>query len=181
MVATLYDPQQLQVRADVRLEDVPNVLPGQKVQVETASASSPLEGEVLFTTSTANIQKNTLETKIAILNPPPTIRPEMLAKVTFLAPETKGNESTLSPTERILVPRTLIDGEGANATIWVVDAAGLARRQPIKIGRGGDQELIEVIGLQPTDRLITSEREELQEKERVTIVREDSSLGIKAR
>ena len=85
MVATLYDPQQLQVRADVRLEDVPNVLPGQKVQVETASASSPLEGEVLFTTSTANIQKNTLETKIAILNPPPTIRPEMLAKVTFLA------------------------------------------------------------------------------------------------
>lgn len=180
-VATLYDPQQLQVRVDVRLEDVPNVLPGQKVQVETASASDPLEGEVLFTTSTANIQKNTLETKIAILNPPPTIRPEMLAKVTFLAPETKNSELTTSPMQRILVPRTLIEGQGADATVWVVDVNGLAHRQSIQIGRGGDQELAEVMGLQPTDRLITSECDSLRERERVTIVREDTTLGIKKR
>ena len=36
-VVTLYDPQQLQVRADVRLEDVPQVQIGQPVQISTAA------------------------------------------------------------------------------------------------------------------------------------------------
>src|SRR5690606_22719854 len=75
-VVTLYDPQMLQVRADVRLEDVPRVLPGQPVKIETVSSSEPLEGEVLYATSQANIQKNTLEVKIAVKSPPATIRPE---------------------------------------------------------------------------------------------------------
>ncbi len=181
MVATLYDPHQLQVRADVRLEDVPSVLPGQKVQVETASSAKPLDGEVLFITSSANIQKNTLETKIAIFDPPSTIRPEMLAKVTFLAPEKKSNDPASMSTERMLVPRSLIEGQGADTTLWVVDTGGFARRQPIQVARGGDQDLAEVSGIQLTDRLISSERDGLQENERVTIVREDPSLGIKAR
>src|SRR5205823_112429 len=60
-VVTLYDPARLQVRADVRLEDVPRVVPGQPVRIETPAApGGPLAGEVLFLTSQADIQKNTL-------------------------------------------------------------------------------------------------------------------------
>ena len=46
-VENLYDPQMLQVRADVRLEDVPRVQSGQSVRIETASARGPIDGEVL--------------------------------------------------------------------------------------------------------------------------------------
>ncbi|MCR4413004.1 MAG: HlyD family efflux transporter periplasmic adaptor subunit, partial [Thermoguttaceae bacterium] len=87
-ILTLYDPAMLQVRCDVRLEDVARVQPGQKVRIETASAAEPMAGEVLQVTSQANIQKNTLEVKVAILDPPPPVRPEMLVQATFLAPET---------------------------------------------------------------------------------------------
>ena len=36
-------------------------------------------------TAQADIQKNTLQVKVAIDHPPPQIKPEMLARVTFLA------------------------------------------------------------------------------------------------
>ena len=86
-VVTLYDPQQLQVRADVRLEDVPQVQVGQPVQISTAAAKESLAGHVLAMTSQADIQKNTLQVKVAIDQPAVIVRPEMLAQVTFLAPE----------------------------------------------------------------------------------------------
>ena len=86
-VASLYDPASLQVRAEVRLEDVPRVVPGQCVKVETPAApGGPLDGEVLFSTSQADIQKNTLQVKVALTNPPPALRPDMLVQATFLAP-----------------------------------------------------------------------------------------------
>ena len=70
-VITLYEPAKLQVRADVRLENVPQVVPGQKVKIETAAVRGvPLEGEVLGMTSQADLQKNTLQVKVAVTAPP---------------------------------------------------------------------------------------------------------------
>src|SRR5258707_15354903 len=81
-VLTLYDPASLQVRVDVRLDDVGKVRAGQKVRIETAALpEQPLEGEVLLATSQADIQKNTLSVKVAIHNPPPTLKPEMLCQI----------------------------------------------------------------------------------------------------
>src|SRR5205807_2388300 len=46
-VVSLYDPSALQVRADVRLEDVPRVQPGQTAKIETPAApGGPLDGVV---------------------------------------------------------------------------------------------------------------------------------------
>ncbi|MHB8973128.1 MAG: efflux RND transporter periplasmic adaptor subunit [Pirellulaceae bacterium] len=86
-VLTLYDPCALQVRADVRLEDVPQVQPGQPVQISCAVLSQPLSGQVLTAISIADIQKNTLQVKVAIDAPPPVMKPDMLVQVIFLAPE----------------------------------------------------------------------------------------------
>src|SRR5262249_22731095 len=64
-VLTLYDPAQLQVRVDVRLDDVSRVQQGQKVKIETAAVPGrSLDGEVLLATSQADIQKNTLSVKV---------------------------------------------------------------------------------------------------------------------
>ncbi len=86
-VVEMYDPQKLQVRVDVRLEDVPMVTPGQQVNIETASSADVIHGQVLQITSSANIQKNTLEVKVELLDPPLSVSPEMLVTAAFLAPK----------------------------------------------------------------------------------------------
>jgi hypothetical protein len=83
----MYEPSRLQVRADVRLEDVSRVIPGAPVEIETAAVQGVVKGRVLQSTSTANVQKNTLEVKVELLDPPEALSPEMLVKASFLAPE----------------------------------------------------------------------------------------------
>lgn len=179
-VVTLYDPQQLQVRADVRLEDVPQVQIGQAVRISTAAASQPLIGRVLATTSQADIQKNTLSVKVSIDDPPAVIKPEMLAQVTFLAPETRGAkvQGEQDPI-RLLVARELIDTFQGGSTIWVADSVqGVARRRAIQLGRGATGQLVEVTqGLTAFDKLIVSGREGLEDGQRIRITGEDRTLG----
>jgi RND family efflux transporter MFP subunit len=181
-VVTLYDPAMLQIRADVRLEDVPNVQQGQRVRIETASAKQPMDGEVLLTTSTANIQKNTLEVKVAILNPPSTIRPEMLATVTFLSPKSDEPKGASEMVDRVLVPRSLIQSSDGGSVVWVVDAQGRADRKTVQVGKAGDRGQVEVTsGLQPTDRLISSDVSHLRPGDLVAVTKEDPSLGMDQR
>ena len=172
----------LQVRADVRLEYVPLVQSGQPVEIETASSKETLYGVVLNATSSANIQKNTLEVKVAITDPPPTIRPEMLVTTTFIAPPTENSGEESEESERLLVPRQLVEQGEAGSTVWIVDGDGLARKRGVGLGRAGTADLVEVVsGLNPTDKLISSGRESLQDGDRVTISGEDNSLGLAAR
>ena len=178
-VVTLYDPRMLQVRADVRLEDVPLVEQGQPVEVQTASSKETLHGIVLRLTSSANIQKNTLEVKVALTDPPETIRPEMLVTATFLAPLQPEATETSRDQERLLIPRELIETVAGGTTVWIVDAAGLARCRSIQLGKAGSDILIEVTnGLTPTDKLIASGVEGLQDGEPVEVSREDDRIGM---
>jgi len=179
-VVTLYDPTRLQIRADVRLEDIPLVQAGQSVEIKTAVSKETLHGTVLTMTSAANVQKNTLEVKVAIDAPPVTLRPEMLVTTTFLAPPTIGEREKSSELERLLVPKELVEGQGSASTIWIVDALGQARARRIRVGRAITSELVEVLdGLSPTDKLIAGERQGLQDGERVQISGEDTRLGIR--
>ncbi|QDT17168.1 efflux RND transporter periplasmic adaptor subunit [Alienimonas californiensis] len=174
-VVSLYDPAMLQVRADVRLEDVPRVVRGQPVTVETAAADEPIAGRVLETTSAANVQKNTLEVKVALENPPPAVRPEMLVKATFLAPPSDEESVGEEQRERLLVPRRLVEGEGDARSVWLAAAGNVARRQPVTLGEAGTEELIEVSdGLRPTDKLLVAGREGLEDGDRIEITGEDA-------
>lgn len=178
-VVSLYDPKQLQVRADVRLEDVSQVLPGQPVQITTAANSQPISGHVLMATSSADIQKNTLQIKVAIDNPPAVLRPEMLVQVTFLAPERPADKEESTSPMRLLVPRELVEKGESGATIWVADGArGVARRQSVQLGAAGTDRLVEVVqGLSALDKLIVSGREGLRDGARIRITGDDPALG----
>jgi multidrug efflux pump subunit AcrA (membrane-fusion protein) len=180
-IATLYEPQRLQVRVDVRLEDVPRVQPGAPVRIETAAVPGGLEGEVISATSLADIQKNTLLVKVAVNDPPDVLRPEMLTQVTFLAPEnTTPSDQDSKEQLRMLVPRPLVSsGEGGNY-LWIADrVSGTARRQSVTLGNAGTDELVEVTaGITPTDRLVSGGRESLADGSRIRIIAEDASMGI---
>lgn len=168
-IVTLYDPNMLQVRADVRLDDVAGVQPNQPVRIVTASVKTPLEGFVLQATSIANIQKNTLEVKVAIKNPPPTVRPEMLVTATFLAPAKSASETEQkTPPERILIRKDLVASAEGGPSVWIASFDGTAQRRNVQLGRTGDNGLVEVLeGLTPTDKLIVDGREGLQIGQRI--------------
>lgn len=179
---TLYDPQMLQIRADVRLEDVPHIEPGQPVRIETAAVPDGLDGEVIAATSITDIQKNTLQVKVAIKSPPPVIKPDMLVQVTFLEPDRPESEPKATEELRLFVPRQLVENTNDAQQVWVVDGSShTARRQTIRLGRGVKGELLEVEeGLAAMDKLIVGGREGLQVGERIQIIGEDNTLGTAA-
>ena len=180
-VVVLYDPRLLQVRADVRLEDLPRVVPGRPVRIQTAALSQPLEGQVLFPTSVADIQKNTLQVKVAVKDPPAVLKPEMLVQVRFLALAA----IRIGPSDGPLccfVPRQLVNRGDDGDYVWVADqTAGMARRQIVKTAGHDQGELVEVVeGLTLASRLIVAGRDGLRDGQRITVTGEDEILGLGA-
>ena len=178
-VVEMYDPNRLQVRADVRLEDVPLVQPGQAVEIETASSEQTIQGRVLQSNSSANIQKNTLEVKVELLNPPRTVSPEMLVTATFLAPKTLGEaNSEKQESELLFAPKQLVDLQESGGYLWLVDADGKARHVSVRLGRETADGLVEITsGLQVTDKIISSPTSRLTDGMHVEVAGEDRSIG----
>jgi len=180
-IVTLYDPAMLQLRTDVPLDQVPRVRPGQPVKIETEAVPSGLEGEVLFKTAFTDLQKNTLDVKVAIKNPPADLRPDMLARCTFLAAPEPGSEKKASEQLRLLVPMSLVENGESGSRVWLADqAAGQAHSRTVKIGQPtGKGDLVEVLeGLTELDKLIVGGREGLKDGERITVTGENMTQGV---
>jgi len=180
-VVTMYQPDQLQVRVDVRFEDLPRVGGEQPVQIDSPAVGAPLHGKVLFLTGSANIQKNTLEVKVSIEAPPGVLKPEMLVDVTFLAPESETPQDATDE-YRLFVPRPLVESGDSGSAVWVADiAAGVAKRVPITLGKIQTPALAEVKqGLTAASRLISTGRDGLEDGMRIEVTGEDTAIGSEA-
>lgn len=179
-VVTMYRPSMLQVRVDVRFEDVPKVGLNQPVRINNPALGAPLSGEVLFISSEADIQKNTLQVKVAILDPPPVFKPEMLVDVTFLAPKQTGRETESTEEVRLFVLQQLIQQKDGESYVWVADqSTGRAMKAVIETGDVGANGLVEVkSGLTVASRIISSGTESLRDGQRIKVTSEDATLGI---
>jgi len=178
-VVTLYRPDMLQVRVDVRFEDIPNVSLDQPVEIDNPALSTPLTGSVLFISSEADIQKNTLEVKVAIPDPPPVFKPEMLVDVTFLAP--RPTERTSEPIEelKLFLPHALLRQGEEGEFVWLADrSAGVARRVLVNTGSRRRDGLVEITdGLTVASRVISTGTDGLEEGDRIDVVGEDPALA----
>ncbi|MBT6154613.1 MAG: HlyD family efflux transporter periplasmic adaptor subunit [Planctomycetaceae bacterium] len=173
-VVTMYRPSMLQVRVDVRFEDIPKVSLHQPVEIDNPALSSPLTGKVLFISSEADIQKNTLQVKVAIPDPPPVFKPEMLVDVTFLAPKQSNRTTEPSQELKLYVLGQLIhQGEGGSF-VWLADQSeGVARKTTIQTGAVGSNGLVEITsGLTVSSRIISSGIDGLQDGDRITVTEE---------
>lgn len=178
-VITMFDPGMIQVRADVRLEDVPKVQPGQFVKIDTPVASEPLDGEVLQITSQADIQKNTLQVKVAVKAPPATLRPDMLVQATFLAqaaPKGADNDKQLL---RLMIPKQLVESADGSAHVWTADLANkVARKKAVKLGRSNGDFVEVTQGLNAGDRLIVDGRQGLSDGQRIAVTHVDTGVEL---
>lgn len=85
-IAILYDPARLQVRVDVPLADAAGLQVGQAVRIRCGLLPDrEFHGEVTRITGEADLQRNTLQAKVRILDPVESLRPEMLCRAEFLA------------------------------------------------------------------------------------------------
>lgn len=177
-VVELYDPTSLQVRADVRLDDVPRVLVGAPVKIDTASSEKSIQGRVLQITSSANIQKNTLGVKVALLDPPPSVSPEMLVTATFMAPERTSTEQTATRTQRVFIPAQLVQSGEEGDFVWIVDASDRTQRRSLTLGQPQADGLVPVEeGMSITDKLISSSTHDLRDGEPVRVRHDDSIIA----
>ncbi len=178
-VITLYRPDMLQVRVDVRFGDIPKVSVGQPVRIENPALSSSLTGHVLFTSSLADIQKNTLDVKVAINDPPEVFKPEMLVDVTFLAPKEPEGKAAPSQELRLHLPQSLVKQDSDGKFVWLADQSdGVARRTPVETGETAPGGFVEITrGLNVSSRIIATGIDGLQDGDRIKVTGEAPSAG----
>ncbi len=175
-IVTLYRPSMLQARVDVRFEDIPKVVLNQQVRIDNPALSTPLTGKVLFISSEADIQKNTLQVKVDIPDPPDLFKPEMLVDVAFLAPESASDSKPPTQDMRLFIPRRVIQQGSDGSFVWVADqSSGVARQVPITIGATRGAGLVEIKGgLMASSRIIVTGSDGLEDGTRVRVTGEQS-------
>ncbi|PQO41953.1 efflux RND transporter periplasmic adaptor subunit [Blastopirellula marina] len=171
-VVTMYDPKQLQVRVDIRFEDIPKVTLGQPVEINNPAMASPMTGRVLFISSEADIQKNTLQVKVEIPDPQSFFKPEMLVDVKFLAPKVSASQREPSEELKLFVPQHLVHRSASETFVWIADRSdAVARRVPVEASHAHANGLVEVTrGLTLTSRVIASGIEQLSDGDRIRVI-----------
>ena len=160
-VLHVYDPKKLQVRADIPLSDASRVGVGQMAEIVVDLLPDQVfQGEITRFLHKADIQKNTVEAKIRIIDPSPLLKPEMLARVRIMPGRTRDDAMEMAATvQRVFVPESAIidvDGEPGLWTVGQLDGGrGRAELQPIVLGEGRNDGWLEVInGILPGAKVI---------------------------
>ncbi len=174
-VLSLYDPQHLQVRVDVPLADAAKIGVGQPAEVLVEILPDrTFHGAATRVLHEANIQKNTLEVKVVLTAPEPMLRPEMIARVRFLARQdaTKADES-----ERVFVPESAVRREAGASTTWIVKdfdgQRGIAETRAVQLGVTRSEGWIDVIeGLRAGDLVVTRSSSEMKNGGKVRVITE---------
>ncbi|NDV62918.1 HlyD family efflux transporter periplasmic adaptor subunit [Puniceicoccales bacterium CK1056] len=182
-VAILFQPEKLQARIDVPIAEAARLSPGQAVLVESEFLGGvELKGHIQRIVGEADLQRNTLQVKVRIDNPPAGLRPEILCRARFL--DTRVTDSSIQSGPEgvvesgtggarglsVLVPTlALYDGSGPEPFVWVVDESGrrTERRQVRLAGEERDGYALVREGLRPGDRVVVKTSSELREGSRI--------------
>ncbi|HUF62228.1 MAG TPA: HlyD family efflux transporter periplasmic adaptor subunit [Verrucomicrobiales bacterium] len=169
-IAILFEPGRLQVRVDVPLADAAGLAAGQPVRITCqALPDQPLWGAVTRIAGEADLQRNTLQAKVRILDPPAVLRPEMLSRAEFFAlpsPQHAPNNPTQdqeSPTTTVLlfVPQAAVidrDPQSGVAAVWTCNPEKpRAERREIRVGNEKLQDhLLVLSGLHAGEWVVLS-------------------------
>jgi RND family efflux transporter MFP subunit len=174
-IVSLYEPGMLQVRVDVALADAGGLATGMKTRIQLdVLPEVKLTGVVTSIVGSADIQKNTLQAKVAIDNPPSQLRPDMLARVEFQArPRTGGTPDpgtgTAASPIRCYVPKAALHNlKDKDAELWIATPKGTAERRTVKLGQHVREDWQEVLSeVNPGELVITSDPTTLKPGKRI--------------
>lgn len=173
-IAVLFETGKLQARVDVPLADARQLAPGQAAIITSDFLPDvEFKGLVSRIVGSADLQRNTLQAKVRVIDPDPRLRPEMLCRVKFLASGdgkssvagSRGSRAVMAPVD------CLIDRENRSAKAWVVSAEGSrATLREVELGSLEVERHIAVLaGLLAGERLIRPPHSGLEEGRRIKI------------
>ncbi|HRP62301.1 MAG TPA: efflux RND transporter periplasmic adaptor subunit [Phycisphaerales bacterium] len=185
-VMRLYDPANLQVRADVPLTDAAKVRVGTRARMTSEVLPDHVfEGAVTRIVHLADIQRNTVQVKVRIHDPSPLLKPEMLCRVRFFDSDSAPSAGRAGDSPRAAatddgslrvyaIHDALLNHKGDRAQVWVVEpgAGGrgrIARLRDIAVGERDGNLVLVRSGLRPGDRLILNPPASLQPEMRVRV------------
>lgn len=175
LIVELYEPDHLQARIDVPLNEAAGLSVGQPVELITELLPDlVLKGTVLRITGEADIARNTLQAKVSLASPDARLRPEMLVRAKFFsAPvaDSDEKESAEPVTERLLLFATeaaIFDLQENSAKAWVVTPDSTAELRELTLGNTRKKDAREVrSGLRSGEKLILPPFTELTPGHRV--------------
>lgn len=189
-IVSMYDPESLQVRAEVPLAEAGKIQIGLPAEIKVeAMPDKVFKGELTRVVHEADVQRNSLQVKVRILDPVPTLKPEMVARVQFkslakpieIAPEDdrgKKADAAEAPAtaqapagQGMLIPSSLVPRDAKDeAKLWLIGSDMRAHLKTVTLGDATQGELREIsAGLQPSDKIIASNTDKLEEGSRVRI------------
>ena len=102
VIVSLYDPQKLQARIDVPLTEAAGISEGQSAELTSDILPDVIfHGQVTRISGQADIQRNTLQVKVAIKNPDHRLRPEMLVRGKFFSQSSSQLSTSSSNSNRL--------------------------------------------------------------------------------
>lgn len=171
-VVRLYDPEKLQVRVDIPLVDAAKVGVGQPAEVIVDVLPDRVyEGHISRIVHEADVQKNTLQVKVAIHDPSSELKPEMLARARFLAMGDDASEAAGSSSGMLFIPKSALMDRDGGKYVWLADQAEhVAVLREVTLSHTVQDDWIAVTdGILSGDRVIVNAPDNLNDGDRIRL------------
>lgn len=159
-VVSMANLADLQVEIDLNENDLSKVRLGQTCEIRLDSLPGHVfTGKVDEIAPEADRQKATVQVKVRIENPQELVRPEVNARVTFLA-EDQNKDPKGAAEPKVWIPRSaLAKGEDGGSIVYIANG-GTAVARPVKLGSEGEKGIQVTGGLSGSEMLIDNPQDQ---------------------
>src|SRR5678815_2872440 len=166
-VVDLADLTDLQVELDISQTEFARLKTSQRAEIiPEAYPNLRFSGFIEEIAPEANRAKSTVQVKVKVENPNEQLRPEMNARVNFLAEKPSGNES--KPVARVLVPKPAVLKKDGGSFVFVVKGNRVEQRT-IRPGDESGDAYVVLDGLSGTETVAITGVDKLRDGDRVKV------------
>jgi HlyD family secretion protein len=165
-VVALADLNDLQIELDISQTDFARLKMGQRAEIiPEAFPRLRYTGYIAEIAPEANRAKATVQVKVKVENPDEQLRPEMNARVNFLADEASKETGAAN---RVLVPKSAVVRKEDGDFVFVIKGSRVEQRV-IRVGDEAGDFYCVLEGLNGGESVVTSEADQLRDGDRVKL------------
>jgi len=166
-VVDLADLTDLQVELDISQTDFARLKSEQRAEIiPEAYPNLRFTGFIEEIAPEANRAKSTVQVKVKVENPNEQLRPEMNARVNFLADKPSASEN--KTIARVLVPKTAVVKQDNNSFVFVVKGSKVEQRT-IRTGEESGDAYVVLDGLSGNESVAVAGVDKLRDGDRVKV------------
>jgi len=165
-VADLADLNDLQIELDISQSDFARLKMGQRAEIiPEAFPNLKYTGFIAEIAPEANRAKATVQVKVKVENPDEQLRPEMNARVNFLADTAPGENGS---SNRVVVPKTAVIHKDGSDFVFVIKGNRVEQRV-VRTGEEAGDSYYVLEGLSGGESVATAGADQLRDGDRVKV------------